>query len=149
VRTIYRYFPTKQALIDDVATAVFRRLPQLREPPDGVARDPERWLPALWGEFARDITGIRAQHASPAGAELRERRLRKSREVLTAQLVTEHPDATSDDLATYADALIAITSSRMFLELHDRMGRPVDEAVDLAMWMVRAVQHEFRTTGAP
>lgn len=149
VRTIYRYFPTKQALIDDVATAVFDRVSELGEPPDGVTRDPGRWVPALWGEFARDISSIRAQHASPAGAELRARRLRKSRDVLMAQLRSEHPEAADEDLTKFADVIIAVTSSRMFLELHDRMGWPVDEAIDISMWIVRALQHQFRAGGTP
>lgn len=149
VRTIYRYFPTKQALIDDVATAVYRRLPQLDQSPTGLVRDPARWLPALWAEFARDIPAIRAQHTSPAGAELRSRRLDKNRAVLIEQLAAEHPDAATDDLARFADVVIAVTSSRMFLELHDRMGWPVDDAIDLSVWIVRALNDHFRAVGAP
>ena len=37
------------------------------------------------------------------------------------------------------DAVIAVTSSSMFLELRDRMGWDVDEAARASLWMVEAL----------
>ena len=138
-RTIYRYFPNKQALLDDVANIQLRRVEAVATDPYALFRDPERWLPELWRTFADDVASIRAQHASTAGRDLRDRRLGNNRVEVRSQYRRRFPDMNDDDLDRLVDVTIAVTSSRMFLELHDRMGWEVADAADLSVWILDAV----------
>lgn len=138
-RTIYRYFPNKQAMLDDVAAIQLRRVEAMSEP-DGLYRNPERWLPALWQTFADDIATVKAQHRSPAGDDLRDRRLGVNRVRLASRLERAHPDLAHDEMDRLVDAIIAVTSSTMFLELCDRMGWGLDEAVGMSLWMVESLR---------
>ena len=147
VRTVYRYFPNKQALLDHVAHNVRNDLEQMGATAPEMYAQPDRWIPELWRLFASDIGSIRAQHMSPAGADLRDRRLGHNRTQLLAQLEKQFPAADADDLRKLTDAAIAVFSSRMFLELHDRMGWDVDEAADLSAWIIRAMYAEFDRKG--
>ena len=78
-RTVYRYFPNKQALLDHVANRAFGQLEELGAIGDDLYQHPHQWVPHLWRVFARDVTGLKAQHQSAAGADLRDRRLGRNR----------------------------------------------------------------------
>ncbi len=147
VRTVYRHFPSKQALLDDVAAIQMRRADKLTRGRDDLFDDPAAYLRVLWRDFASDVEAVRAQHTSKAGADLRARRLSGSRAGIRTKLDAEFPNATDADLSRLTDLLVAVPSSSMFLELHDRLGHEPDEAADLAMWMVRAAQREFARNG--
>lgn len=151
VRTVYRYFPSKSALLDHVASEVYDSLEKVGAGAEatGLFSDPDQWVPELWRTFGERVDTLRAQHIAPMGAELRDRRLGRNREAVAKVLAERYPAATPDDLATLADLNIAVTSSRMFLELHDRMGWPVDDAGALAAWLLRAIAHEYEHGGLP
>lgn len=148
VRTIYRYFPNKQALLDDVANIQLRKVQALSGDTGALYRESERWLPELWRTFAEDLPAIRAQQASAAGSDLRDRRLGQNRTAVAAELRGAHPGLDAEELARLVDAIIAVTSSTMFLELHDRMGWDVDEAAELSLWIMQAIR-KFAEEEAP
>lgn len=139
VRTVYRYFPTKQALLDDVAEIQRRRVEAMSGSAQALYDDQARWLPALWHTFADDITSVRAQHRAGIGSQLRSSRLDESRRGVRLAFERDHPDLTSGQLDRLVDCVIAVTSSSMFLELHDRMGWDVDDAARMSLWMVDAL----------
>ncbi len=143
IRTVYRYFPSKAALLDDIAESYMRRADELTTGRDDLFDDPGAYLTVLWKDFATDVDAVRAQHASNAGAELRERRLRTTRDGVRVRVDKAFPDTTERDRELLTDLLVAVPSSSMFLELCDRMGHPPELAADLAMWMVGAIQKEF------
>lgn len=147
VRTVYRYFPTKQELLDAVATQYPDRAgwPDVWEF-DTMAEAEDR-LTRLWVSFAEDLPAVRAQHRSELGAELRELRLRESRTSTANVLATMHDGIGEDDLATLADLTIALSSSSMFLELHDRLGMPPAEAARLVVWAASAIHHRYASEG--
>lgn len=147
VRTVYRYFPTKAALLDDIAEAHMRRADQLTEGREDLFDEPARYLKVLWQDFALDVDAVRAQHSSKAGGEIRARRLEGSREGIRVRLDKSFPDATEIDRELFTDLLVAIPSSSMFLELHDRLGHDPERAAELTMWMLRAVQRTFAAEG--
>lgn len=147
VRTVYRYFPNKQSLLDHVANRAFDSLEELGAVGDDLYERPDHWVPHLWRIFARDVPGIKAQHQSPAGADMRDRRLGRNRVGVEQALRARFPDADDDDLAKLGDAVIAVTSSRMFLELHDRMGWDVDPAAAMSSWMVEALLSHYEQKG--
>lgn len=140
VRTVYRYFPNKQALLDDVAHANFVRVEKLADQGDALFDDPSRWLPFIWECFAEDVSAVRAQHRSPAGHDLRDRRLARSRHGVSALVADMAPGLGEPEVAILADAIVATTSSAMFLELHDRMGWTSRQSAELALWIVDAIR---------
>lgn len=147
VRTVYRYFPNKAALLDDIAEEHMRRADRLTTGRDDLFDDPRAYLKVLWRDFATDVDAVRAQHASSAGAEVRERRLQMTRDGVRVRVDKGFPDADERDRALLTDLLVAVPSSSMFLELCDRMDHPPDLAADLAMWMVGAMQKQFAADG--
>lgn len=147
VRTVYRYFPNKQALLDGIAN----HFPQ-RSHPDGRLvlesfAENEAGLARLWGSFTENLPAVRAEHLSPAGAELRERRLTETRTQVSKHVTETFPTASEDDREQLTDMVIAFTSSSMFLELHCRLGRDADQAAHLAIWACKALFAEFQTNG--
>ena len=147
VRTLYRYFPTKQALIDDVATIQSDRAAEMV--PDGRDRayTAPDFLVALWRDFAADLLGVRAQHSSPLGDEIRLHRLHDARREIGGRIDRAMPSTPAEDRAELTDVLILLTSSSAFLELHSRLGYEPDRAAALAWWAVSALQRQFETDG--
>jgi len=147
VRTVYRHYPNKQALLDDVAEIQRRRVDAMMDGRADLFDDPSVYLPALWEDFAADLDAVRAQHASPAGADIRRRRLTDSRGQVIKRIEEAYPDASGDDHEALADVIILLTSSSAFLELHDRLDRSPAQAARLAWWAARAVQKQFHRDG--
>jgi len=147
VRTVYRYFPTKQALLDDAAQAHLRGLEAELGTKHRLYEQPENYLGELWRRFAQRLESVKAEHQSPVGAELRQSRLQQSRQKVRTRVRKRFPEATPHEETRLADLLICVTSSSVFLELHDRMGYEPTEAADLAMWMSEALQQRFATEG--
>ncbi len=113
VRTVYRYFPTKQALLDDVAEIQMRRADALTSGRDDLIDDPGNYLLVLWRDFATDVEAIRAQHLSTAGSDLRHRRLEYARGEVQDRLAKAFPDTSEADRALLADLLIAIALAKI------------------------------------
>ncbi len=147
VRTVYRYFPSKAALLDDVAEAYMRRADELTEGREDLFDDPATYLKVLWRDFATDVEAVRSQHTATAGADLRAHRLQGARDGIRVRLDKAFPDTSDTDRALLTDLLVAVPSSSMFLELHDRMGHNADLAAELAVWMVGALQRQFAERG--
>jgi AcrR family transcriptional regulator len=127
VRTLYRYFPDKDTLMNaasgwhdvDARDAVGQPL---------TGDTLQRYLSELWSLLAANVPAVRAQHTGGPGRELRRRRLERTRRELTDQLPPEIPIERSDEVV---DMLIAVTSSSMMLELVDRMGHQPERAAEL------------------
>lgn len=147
VRTVYRYFPNKQALLDDVAYRSYRQMEMAGEGGEALFEDPRRMLPQMWRTFAEDLDWVRADHVSPAGRDMRDRRLGRAR-VGVDRVVKEMTDGLQDgEVETLTDAVVAVTSSSMFLELHDRMGIAASDAAELAIWIVDAMMQRANREG--
>lgn len=147
LRTLYRYFPTKTALIDEAS----KWMNQLASPGASEYGDVDvdnlaELLTRQWSGFDTHVAGIRAQHMSAAGRELRQHRLEKTRTAAEVALDALELDPTPEDRARIVDAAIAIGSSSMYLELVDRMGHDSSDAADLAGWVVEAMFAHFAST---
>lgn len=147
VRTVYRYFPTKQDLLDDVADIQQRRADVLVNGREDLYKDPARYLEALWSDFETDVPAIRAQHQSPLGDEIRRTRMLQTRSGLDVRLDKNFPDAADQDRADLGDLIMMVMSSAAFLDFHTRLGRSGQDAARLAWWAVRAMQKQFDTDG--
>lgn len=152
VRTLYRYFPSKDDLQRYAAGWLDRRVL------DAMAKDVvDRWsireyLRRLWAEFAGSKLAVQVQHSTPDGRELRMTRLPTSRARTDAGLP---PEIEGERRAEIVDLIVAVCSSSMFLELVDRMGHDPADAADLVGDLVDLIiEHEtgraaVRTEGPP
>lgn len=147
VRTVYRYFPTKQDLLDDVAEVQQRRADRIMDGRQDMFDRPGQYLAALWTDFEEDVEAVRAQHLSPLGRDIRARRLETTRAEMQIRLEKAFPDASAKDRADLADLITMVMSSAAFLELHTRMGHSGADAAGLAWWAARALQKQFKTDG--
>ena len=129
VRTVYRYFPTKDDLQTAAANFFNDRVSNRLQ--SGVdTSNFDTYLKALWTDFAAELPAVMAEHATPAGRRLRATRLPIARETVRRAV---GPDAADETV----DLLVAVTSSSMFIELADRMGHPPEAAVAMVARLVR------------
>lgn len=128
-RTVYRYFATKEELQTEAAFRFARRADALlgKEPLE--LDSVPRYLTGLWSDFAEVLPAVIAEHATPAGRELRAKRLDRGRKQVRAAV----PQADDETI----DLVIALSSSSMFLELVDRMGYDTERAVAMVMRLLQ------------
>jgi AcrR family transcriptional regulator len=136
VATVYRYFPTKEALLDAAASEV------VPSQADKLPRSIDEIGPALrttWSELANELPLVRGQHASPVGRELHRRRSAARREAAGALIAAEGVDPESATGRRMLGLLDVLTSSTAMLELHDKAGVPVADAADWCAWAVNVL----------
>jgi AcrR family transcriptional regulator len=133
VPTIYRYFPTKEALLD--AAAMFG----LESRWLGIAVDLsaiDRWVEQTWGALQKALPMVKAQHMSPLGQEMRRRRGEHRRNEVRASLRAAGVDPDSE-AGRRLEALVSLLiSSSAFLQLHDTQGVPPEQAMAYASWAI-------------
>ena len=151
--TVYRYFPTKEALLD-AGSEVADQLIEQSGGPDGLD-GLEAFLLRASTAFQAWAPLVQAQVASPLGREVRRRRLPRSLVALRAALANEGIDPASPEGERLTRLLATFISSVTILDLMERQGHsPEVVAADLA-WaaasLVRTTQRELglRTTPDP
>lgn len=139
VATVYRYFPTKEALLDASAGAIASDVTQ-DAPVPTTFEELESVLPIAWHQISGEHLALaRSQLASPLGREIRRRRYEVKEEAMRTALeaIGVGPDSPEGRrLGAVADVL---TSSTALLEMHDKAGIPVDDAVAYALWALRTL----------
>jgi AcrR family transcriptional regulator len=140
VATVYRYFPTKEALLDASAMVLGddAKLGSLDAYPSSF-EEAANLLPDQFAAIARQIPLARNQLASPLGRQLRQVRWQAKQGALAQALEGSGIDPTSPEgerLAAIADVL---TSSTAVLELHDKAEIPIDVAADHVLWALRVL----------
>jgi AcrR family transcriptional regulator len=134
IPTIYRYFPTKEALLD--AAAMFG----LESRGLGIAVDLsaiDRWVQQTWSELQKNLPLVKAQHMSAVGQDMRRRRGEQRATEVRAGLRNSGIDPSSDAGRRLEALVTLLISSSAFLQLHDTQGVPPDEAIDYASWAIR------------
>lgn len=135
VATIYRHFPTKDALLYAAAEEPARRAAGA-----GVAdADGDAYLRKLWTDFAEHLDLLRHQVVSETGREMRDRRYEVSKEWFAERVAQDGIDPTTAESGRLVRLALLLTSSLAFLDLHDRQGCPPDDAVDDVTWAVSAL----------
>jgi len=140
VATIYRHFPTKDDLLAEAATEPSRLAlasTELRtaDPQDEFAT----FQRAMWTTFAENLPLLRHQISSEAGREMRRSRLGVGRDRLATYLEGEGVDAESPEGQRLISLILLVSGSVALVELHDRQGMDVNEALDASMWAVRSL----------
>ena len=132
VATVYRYFPTKEALLDASAMVLGddAKLGSLDAYPSSFEEAADL-LPDQFAAIARQIPLARNQLASPLGRQLRHVRWQAKQAALARAL-----EGPGERLAAISDVL---TSSTAVLELHDKAEIPIDVAADHVLWALRVL----------
>jgi AcrR family transcriptional regulator len=133
VATVYRYFPTKELLLDaaahEVVTPSAARLP--------VSFDELRpSLAAAWGELEEQLPLVRGQFASPVGRELHRRRWEAKHAAMAEVLRADGVDPDGPRGRRLLGVADVLTSSTALLELRDKAGVPVAGAAEWCAWAV-------------
>jgi AcrR family transcriptional regulator len=145
VATVYRYFPTKEALLDASALvmgsdAAITSLAQLPQSFDELAA----LLPATFADLARHLPLARNQLASPLGRELRQRRWEAKQVAMRAALEGSGIDPDAPEGKRFAAIADVLTSSTALLELHDKAGIPVEDAAAHVLWALSVLEQSTR-----
>jgi AcrR family transcriptional regulator len=143
VATIYRYFATKDDLLDAAAQE-----PALRAAgrPTSEAGDGPAYLRTMWEDFATHVDLVRRQVASSAGREMRARRLESSRRWFEAAVERQGIDPHSEEGTRVVRLALLLTSSVAFLDLHDRQGVAPAEAAEDVTWAIAALTEQTTRT---
>jgi AcrR family transcriptional regulator len=148
VRTLYRYFPSRDELERAAAGWLERETRESMENPLIDLATARPYLRLLWPDLAKALPAVLVQHTTPAGRHLRAARLAHSRATVDRALEAR---VTGERRAEVVDLLVAVSSSSMFLELVDRMGHEPERAADLVADLIELiVEHETgRAAGEP
>jgi AcrR family transcriptional regulator len=139
VRTVYRHFPNKEALLDAIAEIgneetvsgfAFQelRLDNLHE-----------FTAQLWGELVHTRALVQAQSVTPFGHELRKKRADRRRRIIERVLAEEHVDLPPEDHRRLVALIAHLMSRDSLFELTDLLGLSVDDAAALVTWTIRTV----------
>ena len=138
VATIYRYFPSKDALLAAAAWIPASHAEALR--PDRYYGPGFRdYLVALWSGFAANLPLVRRQAASAAGRDMRARRLEAGRRQLGDELSGLGIDPASSAGERLVSLCLLLGGSLALLELHDRQGMTVERAADEVTWAAQVL----------
>jgi AcrR family transcriptional regulator len=146
VATIYRYYPTKDALLNAAAEEPARRAGgvSITDAADGPA-----YLLKMWEDFAGHLDLVRHQVASDTGREMRNRRYDASQSWFAEAMARQGIDPKTANGRRLVRLALLLTSSVAFLDLHDRQGQSPSEAVDDVTWAVAALTEATRTSSKP
>jgi AcrR family transcriptional regulator len=137
VATIYRYFPTKDALFEAAAGEPARRA--AGELPESELAGGPAYLRVMWRAFAENMALLRHQLASDAGREMRATRYESSRAWFADACRARGIDPESSAGARVVRLALLLTSSLAFVDLHDRQGVDADTAVDDVSWAIETL----------
>jgi AcrR family transcriptional regulator len=137
VATIYRYYPTKDALFEAAASEPARRA--AGELPESELAGGPAYLRAMWRAFAGNMALLRHQLASDAGREMRAARYESSRRWFADACKARGIDPASGAGERAVRLALLLTSSLAFVDLHDRQGVDPDTAADDVSWAIEAL----------
>lgn len=144
LRTVYRYYPTRQHLVDAVA-AVGDHVADTSLPSAPFAlTDLQPWLEDAWRKLLAREAFIRAQHTSPNGAAIRRARIPFFRDVTRTLLQRQVPDMSEEEVTDTVDTILLLVSSSSMLELLDVLEVPIDRAARLTSDAVIALIEAHR-----
>lgn len=147
-RTLYRYFPTRDDLLE-AASAAWAQPVENQLPAGPDLADLEDFLAEQWVDLAANLPAVHAQRSSSTGRELRQRWAPRARAMGRAGLADAleiAPDDVDDGLI---DIVVTLVSSSTFLEFHERLGHDAESAAHLTAWAVEALIQRAARDGGP
>jgi AcrR family transcriptional regulator len=147
LRTVYRHFPNKDALVL-AAVHVGAEHTQTLWPHRSVKlSDLRDFLPVLWAELDSQRELIAVQQSSPAGKALRRERLQVRRDDVLAALAAEHPDIPEGDRVGLASIVTVLIGSSVLFDLVDLLDIDIAEAAALSAYVIEAVSERASRDG--
>jgi len=147
LRTVYRHFPNKDALVNAALEAGSERT--LSAFPGG-ERSIDRLrqlIRELWAELEENRDLVLVQLTTPAGRALRGERLRKRRAELRASLPDEVPTLEVDGYDRLAALCTVLFSSHLLFDLTEELGVERDTAAGLVAYALEAACERARREG--
>lgn len=145
VRTVYRYFPTKEAVIDAVAEIVDGRLGPAPFP--GSAEELRMFAPRLFAQFLESEEVMRAGRVSRAGrqvmARTRAQRIASAERAL-GPLLAGLPD---EERRRVVAVVYTLHSPNAYFMYRDNFGMTASEAGEAAAWATGCVLDELEQRG--
>jgi AcrR family transcriptional regulator len=134
--TIYRHFPTRAELLSAAAAEPSRqalaRAAVRRAGDDDLAA----FQRAMWTDFADRLPLLRHQVASESGRSMRTARLTTSSDRLDPYLRSRGVDPDAPEGRRLTSLIMLLCGSMALLELHDRQGLALGDALDTSRWAV-------------
>ena len=132
LRTVYRYFPTRQEVIDAAATVADQAAASNLPSAAFDLADLGPWLEQAWRNLLKSEAFIRAQHTGPSGAAIRRARIPFFRDVTRTLLMREAPDLSPEGIDDIVDTTLLLVSSSAMFEFVDVLEIPLARAAQLA-----------------
>lgn len=140
IATIYRHFPTKEALLDAAATSVDEATRTwLGDEAIVPGQNLGEFLSRMWSELAQHVPALRASQLSTMGRDLRARRSQRRLDDAVRGLSQSGVDLDSARGQRLLRLVLVLTSSSTFLEQVDRLDMPVDEAAADVVWAIETL----------
>src|SRR3954447_13119341 len=146
LRTVYRYFPNKEALLDAVGNFGDEAVNRVYPTDELHYADLEEYFTRLWPELESTRALMKAQQATPLGQEIAKQRAKRRRQGIDRILAEEGFDLEPDDHRKLAAIISLLLSRTTLFELTDVTGLIVDEAARVAVWATRAITEQARRT---
>jgi AcrR family transcriptional regulator len=144
--TIYRYFPTRDELLTAAAEEPSRQALTVLHDRRSGDDDLAAFQRAMWTSFASNLPLLRHQITSEAGREMRQARLARSRGQLAAYVEGRGVDSESPEGERLIALLLLVSGSLGLVELHDRQGMEVDDALSASLWAADVLIGASQTT---
>lgn len=145
LRTLYRYFPTRQHVIDAVASIADQAAASNLPTAAFDLRNLAQWLEQAWGNLLDHEAFIRSQHSGPGGAAVRRARIPAFRAITTTLLRQEVPDIAPGCIDDIVDTTLLLVSSSALFECIDVLDIPVERAARLAADAINSAIEHART----
>ena len=146
VRTIYRHFPTRDDLLDELsrrvnAVVALKEVPRSRESTVALVR-------SMFGAFDRNAPLVAAQIQAGLGGKLRARARQKRVSVVHDVLAAALPNLPVDRRRGAAGIVSILLSANTWARLRDEVGLDGDKSGDITAWAIdtlwRALEAEDR-----
>lgn len=144
--TIYRHFPSKEALLDASAAAVDRQTRSwLGDEAIVPGQNLGDFMRRMWVELAGNLPALRAAQLSMVGRDLRLRRSDRRRRDAARGLTAAGVDIDSEDGERLLRISLVLTSSTTLLEQVDRLRLGPEDAADDVTWAIETLTNATRS----
>lgn len=138
-RTVYRYFPTREALLDAVSAALDALTQSEPKSPDDV----EGHVRALFAWFEDNAQLIEASHATGVGSEVRARGRRQRGARTKAMLDVWLADLPEPDRRRAFAVFRSMFGSFTWRTMRSELGLSAEETVDAVDWVLGLVMADL------